>query len=169
MIHIRPAREIDAALLAAIGLRAWATATAMIGVTEPLKENARMAFTDFAQSAWQSITLVETGEAIAGWAARENYDDTISDFWIDPIYQRQGIGTALLADIERQIVERNFPSAQLESHAQNEQAVSFFRKHGYGVSWFSMKYSERLDREVQSIGLQKEFVVMETGGYGFGF
>jgi len=169
VIHIRPARETDAAVLAAIGLRAWAEATAVIGVTEALRENARYAFENFTHASWAAITVAEAGGGIVGWAAREHFDDTISDFWVDPPHQRQGVGAALLVEIERQIVARNFPSAKLESHAQNERAVQFFRKHGYGVSWFSMKYSTRLDRDVQSIGLEKQFVHISDDSYGFDF
>ncbi|MBN7805123.1 GNAT family N-acetyltransferase [Agrobacterium rosae] len=169
MISIRPAREGDAAVLAAIGLRAWANATSALGVTEELRENARAAFENFTHSSRLAITVAEVDGAIAGWAAREHFDETITDFWIDRVYQRQGVGTALLSEIERQIVDRGFPVGMLESHAQNHQAVSFFRKHGYAVSWFSMKYSAKLDRDVQSMGLQKQLVTMETGGYGFGF
>ncbi len=169
MIFIRSAKESDASLLAAIGLRAWANATSTLGVTDELSENARAAFGNFTHSSWRAITVAETDDTIAGWAAREHFDEVITDFWIDPPYQRQGIGTALLVEIERRIVERGFSAARLESHAQNNQAVSFFRKHGYSVSWFSMRYSEKLDRDVQSMGLERQLVDVEIGGYGFGF
>nr|WP_234936064.1 GNAT family N-acetyltransferase [Agrobacterium rubi] len=169
VINIRAAREGESSVLAAIGLRAWANATSAIGVTEALRENARVAFENFTHSSWRAIILAEAGGVVVGWAAREHFDETITDFWVDPVYQRQGVGTALLADIERQIEARGLPLAKLESHAQNDQAVSFFRKHGYSVSWLSMKYSTKLDREVQSVGLQKQLVDMDIGGYGFGF
>ena len=169
MILIRAAKEADAAVLASIGLRAWTNATTAIGVTEALRDNARAAFESFAFSTWQAITLAEVRGVVVGWAAREHFDEMITDFWVDPAYQRQGVGTALLAKLEQQIVERGLPVAELESHAQNDQAVSFFRKHGYSVSWFSMKYSTKLDREVQSVGLQKQLIDMDVTGYGFGF
>ncbi len=156
-------------MLAAIGLRAWADATTVIGVTEELRENARFAFGNFVRSSWNAITVAELDGAVAGWAARENFDDTISDFWVDPAYQRLGVGSRLLSVIERQIVQRGFFAGKLESHAHNDPAISFFRKHGYSVSWLSLKYSQKLDREVQSIGLQKQLVEMESESYGFGF
>lgn len=169
MISIRPARKGDAARLSAIGLQAWAEATSAIGVTDALRTNARYAFQNFTQSAWNAITLAELDGAIAGWAARENFDDTISDFWVAPSFQRRGIGSRLLREIERQIIARGFASARLESHAQNDPAVSFFRKHGYRVSWLSVKYLQKLDQEVQSIGLEKEFVRFDSHTYGFDF
>lgn len=169
MINIRPARQEDAAALSAIGLQAWAEATSAIGVTEELRNNARFAFQNFTQSSWNAITVAELDGTIAGWAARENFDDTISDFWIAPSCQRLGLGGRLLHKIERQIIARGFASAKLESHAQNVPAVSFFRKHGYRVSWLSVKYLQKLDQEVQSIGLEKHFVEIDSSTYGFDF
>ncbi|NTJ42138.1 GNAT family N-acetyltransferase [Agrobacterium larrymoorei] len=163
---IRPAHKEDAASLALIGLRAWERATSVIGITNELRENAHSAFGNFVQSSWLAITVIELNGTVAGWAARENFDDMITDFWIDTPHQRQGIGTALLEDVERQILERGYISSKLESHAENEPAVSFFRKHGYGVSWFSMKYSSKLDRDVQSIGLSKQLLEAEVETYG---
>ena len=169
MLSLRAAREGDAALLAAIGLRSWANAASAIGITDVLRDNARASFENFAHSSWRSVTLAEAGGIVVGWAARENFDETMTDFWVDPIYQRRGVGAALLGRIEQQIVDRGLPVAKLESHAQNEQAVSFFRKHGYRVSWLSMIYSTKLDREVQSVGLQKQLIDMEIDGYGLEF
>lgn len=169
MITIRPANKDDAPLLAIIGLRAWEMATSAIGVTQELRENARVVFGSFVQSSWLSITVAEVDGAVAGWAARENFDDLISDFWVDPSHQRQGVGTLLLEAVEKQIVERGSATANLESHAQNEQAISFFKKHGYNVSWISMKYVSKLDREVQSIGLCKQLFEAESETYGPAF
>ncbi|NTF32051.1 GNAT family N-acetyltransferase [Rhizobium skierniewicense] len=169
MLSIRPAREGDATVLAAIGLRAWANAASAIGITDVLRDNARASFENFSHSSWRCITLAQAADVVVGWAARENFDETITDFWVDPIYQRQGVGAVLLDEVERQIVVRGLPVAKLESHAQNDQAVSFFRKHGYRVSWLSMTYSTKLDREVQSVGLQKQLLDTEIDGYGFGF
>ncbi|MGG2477864.1 GNAT family N-acetyltransferase, partial [Rhizobium sp. BR5] len=43
-----------------------------------------------------------------------------------------------------------FETIRLETHAQNEPAVAFFRHHGYSVRWLSVSYAPKLDREVQS-------------------
>ncbi len=169
LIVIRNAREEEAAVLAEIGLRAWQQATAAIGITTALYENASSAFANFTGSSWLSIIVAETGGVVAGWASRERFDDTISDFWIDPDFQRRGIGSLLLGEIEKQIAEKGFESARLETHAQNEPAVAFFRHHGYSISWLSVSYAPKLDRDVQSVGLHKQFVEIESGTYGPGF
>ncbi|MDS7596854.1 GNAT family N-acetyltransferase [Agrobacterium tumefaciens] len=166
MIVIRNAREEEAASLAEIGLRAWQQATAAIGITTALYDNASVAFANFTRSSWLSITVAEKGGVIAGWAGRERFDDKISDFWIDPDFQRRGVGSRLLAEIESQIIEKGFEAAMLETHAQNEPAVAFFRHHGYSIGWLSVSYAPKLDRDVQSVGLQKQLIEIDTGTYG---
>ncbi|WP_313617864.1 GNAT family N-acetyltransferase [Agrobacterium sp.] len=166
MISIRNAREDEAAELAALGLRAWEMAMAPIGVTKALSDNARSAFENFTLSSWLSITVAEFDGEIVGWAAREHFDDKISDFWIEPEYQRKGVGSALLADVEREIIAQGFTSVRVESHAQNDQAIAFFRKHGYSVNWLTVTYAPKLDRDVQSIGLSKQLVEEPKDTYG---
>ncbi len=169
MIVIRNANEQDAPHLAALGLQAWRVASSALGLTAVLETNAAEAFAGFTQSFWHRILVVERHGMPAGWAARENSDDMISDFWIDPRLHRQGLGGKLLSAVEEQVLAAGFYSIRLESHASNERALSFFRKHGYNVSWLSMKYARKLDREVQTIGLRKELREFDTTTYGPSF
>lgn len=125
LIVIRNALEQEAEALAAIGLRAWRQATAALGITATLYDNAASAFSNFTRSSWLAIRVAESGGSVAGWAAREHFDETISDFWIDPDFQRRRVGSLLLADIERLIVDKGFETIRLETHAQNEPAVAF--------------------------------------------
>ncbi|MGG2477865.1 GNAT family N-acetyltransferase, partial [Rhizobium sp. BR5] len=92
MIVIRNALEREAKVLAAIGIRAWRQATMALGITTPLYDNAASAFSNFTRSSWLAIRVAELGGSVAGWAAREHFDEAISDFWIDPDFQRRGIG-----------------------------------------------------------------------------
>jgi ribosomal-protein-alanine N-acetyltransferase len=169
LIVIRNAYEQEAEVLAAIGLRAWRQATAALGITPTLYDNAASAFSNFTRSSWLAIRVAEFSGAVAGWAAREHFDEAISDFWIDPEFQRRGVGSRLLGDIERLIEEKGFETIRLETHAQNEPAVAFFRHHGYSVRWLSVSYAPKLDREVQSVGLQKQLAEVENGLYGPAF
>ena len=169
MVSIRNAREEEVATLAALGLRAWEMAMAPIGVTKALSENARSAFENFTQSSWLSITVAELDGEIVGWAAREHFDAKISDIRSEPEYQRKGVGAALLGDVEREIIEQGFTSVRVESHAQNDQAIAFFQKHGYSVNWLTVTYAPKLDRDVQSIGLSKQLVEEPKDTYGPGF
>ncbi len=90
MIHIRNAREGETELLSEIGLRAWQRAMALIGESDAMTDGARTAFRTFVDNNWLTITVVEQNGQVAGWAAREGLDETISDFWIDPDLQSSG-------------------------------------------------------------------------------
>lgn len=169
MIVIRNAQEQEAPHLAAIGVRAWRVASSALGLTAILEANAEEAFAGFTQASWHLILVAERHGVAVGWAARENSGDMISDFWVDPRHHGQGIGGALLEAVEQQVLAAGFPSIKLESHADNERALAFFRKHAYGVSWLSMKYARKLDREVQTIGLRKQLKDVELITYGPSF
>jgi len=169
LITIRQARQEDAAILAAIGFRAWEDATLAIQINDEIRDNARSAFANFTLNSWHCITIAAVDGVLAGWAAREGANDMLSDFWIDPLYQKRGVGGTLLDSIEEQVVAAGYPSVKLESHADNEKALSFFRKHGFEVSWLSMKYARKLDRDVQSIGLRKQLKEFEMVTYGPSF
>ncbi|MDO1581874.1 GNAT family N-acetyltransferase [Rhizobium oryzicola] len=169
MLTIRIAREDEAAKLTDIGLRAWEQAMEPIGTRSDLRENALNAFAGFTQNAWLTISVADLNGDVVGWAAREGLDEKITDFWVDPDFLRQGVGSALLADIETQIRDQGFEEARLETHAQNTSAVQFFEKHGYRVSWLSVSYSPKLDQDVQSVGLAKHLVTEEADGYGSEF
>ena len=61
MIVIRNAHEQEAEVLAAIGLRAWRQATAALGITPTLYDNAASAFSNFTRSTWLAIRVAEFG------------------------------------------------------------------------------------------------------------
>ena len=166
MATSRNAREDETETLRDIGLRAWEKAMLNVGEMVGIRDNARMAFDTFTRQAWLTITVIEQGGTLAGWAAREALDELISDFWIDPPFQRQGLGSALLSAIEADIVRQGFDSARIETHARNDEAVSFFEKHGYRIHWLSAAYSPKLDREIQSVGLTKVLVEDKVETYG---
>lgn len=154
MINIRSARQDEAATLAEIGLRAWETALSGIDDSATLRDAAEASFRDFTATHFLTISVVEEGGVVAGWAARERLDETITDFWIDPDRHRHGLGTALLTSLEADIAHQGFDTARLETHARNS-AVSFFERQGYTVHWLTVSYSPKLDRDVETVGLSK--------------
>ena len=139
-----------------------------VGGIGGLQDSARTAFLNFVESSWLTINVVEQQGTVAGWAARERLDELISDFWIDPQFQRRGLGTLLLTEIEAEIVHQGLESARVETHAQNIEAVGFFEKHGYTVNWLSVAYAPKVDRDIQSVGLSKQLVKHQDDSYGPG-
>jgi len=156
MVAIRHARQNEIGLLLEIGLSAWENATTGIGDVAAMLGPAKRAFDDFLTRHWFSLILVENEKRVCGWAAREGLDGIISDLWIDPEAQGRGLGSALLADIERRIAADGLAVASAKTHAQNTAAVAFFQRAGYRVTWLSTAYSQRLDRDAEFIGLAKE-------------
>jgi ribosomal-protein-alanine N-acetyltransferase len=166
MVTIRKAREDDAELLTEIGMRAWRKAMAAVGEASGMASNARDAFAHFAEDGWITITVVEKSGVPVGWAAREDMDETITDFWIDPDFEGQGLGTALLEAVEIDMKAQGWTLARLQTHAMNGDALRFFEKKGYSVNWLTVTYNPKLDRDVQSVGLSKSLSDASTTGYG---
>lgn len=168
MVRIRSAHSNEADLLAEIGIRAWEQAMMTVGDTRSMVENARRAFRNFTRSSLMTILVAEQSGQPVGWAARENLDDKITDFWIDPGHQGRGYSKALLAAVEGDVINRGFELVHLETHARNKQALSFFQHHGYGVHWLSVVYNPKLDRDVEMVGLSKRVIVQQITTYGPG-
>ncbi|MBC2773647.1 GNAT family N-acetyltransferase [Rhizobium sp. AQ_MP] len=166
MVTIRKARQDDAEILTEIGMRAWRKAMASVGEAADMAANAREAFARFAEEGWITITVVEKSGVPVGWAAREDMDETITDFWIDPDFEGQGFGTALLAALEDELKAQGIALARLQTHAMNTDALTFFKKKGYSVNWLTVTYNPKLDRDVQSVGLSKSLSDASATGYG---
>jgi len=169
MIHIRNAHEGETDILTNIGLRAWQKAMAAIGDSDVMMDGARDAFSNFTRDSWLTITVVENHGVACGWAAREKLDENITDFWIDPDELRQGLGSALLAQIEHDVAAQGFEKVALQTHAGNEEAIGFFKAHGYAVHWLSVVYSPALDRDLPTVGLSKSLLPADDGTYGSAF
>ncbi|WP_426239863.1 GNAT family N-acetyltransferase [Pararhizobium sp. DWP1-1-3] len=155
MIIVRLAREHEVPELAMIGLDAWEKAVSGVADAQAMRRVAELSFLSFLRSNWFSVSVVEISGVVAGWAAREDEDGTISDLWIEPSLQRNGLGSSLLADLEHRILADGFEAAIIRTHAQNDKAIGFFRKHGYAISSLSTAYAPKLDRDVESVGMTK--------------
>ena len=167
MITVRNALEEDVPVLIGIGVRAWEQA--IVGVSVQVRrDHARNAFQQFLANRWLRVTVADFDGQPSGWASREKLDDEISDLWVDPPQQRKGLGSALLSAMEAEIAGAGFEAARLQTHARNLAAVGFFQKHGYAVNWLSVDYSQRLDRNIESVGLRRQLVADAPVAYGPG-
>lgn len=155
MDTVRSAHEQDVPLLSAIGFAAWELAVAGLVDSAAMGRVAQLSFLSFIRQNWMFVRVVDSGGTVAGWAARENGDGDISDIWIAPAFQRKGLGTLLLRDIEIGILADGHDTASMKTHAQNAQAIAFFRKHDYAIHWLLTTYSPKLDRNVDSVGMLK--------------
>ncbi|WDZ77895.1 GNAT family N-acetyltransferase [Ensifer adhaerens] len=161
MPFIRHARAGDVDRLTAIGLAAWQSAIAGLADGERMRRVAEASFYRFLSDHWLCVVLIEAEGGIRGWVAREDFDNAISDLWIEPAAQGRGFGALLLGEIEQRIVADGFDIATTKTHARNDQAVTFFRNRGYGVSWLSTAYAPQLDGDVEFIGLSKVLIAQD--------
>lgn len=171
---IRIARANDAAVLAAIGYRAWEDKLSVWthghDDVDAIRNNARIAYETFTRDYWSAIRVAEEEGTVVGWGAREHpgdvpdhRDNAVSDLWIDPDFQGRGIGTALLTALEDEIRALGFATALLETHARNQSAIAFYKARDYRVKWLSTKYSASLDRDLEKVGMEKAFDGMADG------
>jgi [ribosomal protein S18]-alanine N-acetyltransferase len=158
MATIRNARADEADILAAVGFRAWDSTADGWGDAENIRDNAFRAFEMFTKDHWLAIDVAERAGQVLGWAAREKLDNAITDLWVEPIFQRQGIGTELLEHLEQEVLGAGHETIETQVHSENVAAIEFFRKSGFSVSWMTTAWSARLDRDVDTIGLVKRLV-----------
>ncbi|MBL0374818.1 GNAT family N-acetyltransferase [Rhizobium sp. KVB221] len=161
MTIIRAAREDEADELAAIGIRAWESAVVGWINLDLLRANAQRAFVDFTRQRYLAIDVAERAGQVVAWAARERLDNHISDLWVEPNWQGQGLGYALLTRLETEIEAQAYETITIETHAQNIRAIEFLKRCGYAINWMTATWSPKLDREVDTVGLIKHLAVPE--------
>jgi len=59
---------------------------------------------------------------------------------VEETHRRQGVGSALLAEIEKNFAFRGVRTVLLETAIENEAAVAFWKRHGYRVEAVLKRY-----------------------------
>lgn len=118
-----------------------------------------LSFQLFCINAAPSITVAEGEGVLMGWAAREQMSDYISDLWVAPGYQRQGVGRALLYAVEQDIFRAGHDVSVLETHAQNGGAIRFYAREGYTIIWRGIKFSRLLGQRIEKVRMEKQLVI----------
>ena len=70
------------------------------------------------------------GTAMAGYDGHRGWVYYVA---VSPKHRRQGIGTALMKKVERDLAELDCPKLNLQVRANNEEVVAFYKKLGYTV------------------------------------
>ena len=76
------------------------------------------------------IAVVET--AVEGWSNRLR----VTELWVDDVYRRQGIGTALMDTAMRRAKEEKRRAVMLETQSCNEGAIAFYLAYGFSLIGF---------------------------------
>jgi ribosomal protein S18 acetylase RimI-like enzyme len=78
---------------------------------------------------WPNATVATVGVRIVGVAVR--LGGLVDLAWVDSAFRSRGIGSALIADAERQMGNGE---AHVEVWTVNERAVAFYKRLGYAVA-----------------------------------
>lgn len=85
----------------------------------------------------KEVLIAKTDErVIEGYIAfRKKNDDVvwISSLYIDPQFQRQGVGEKLLNEVEKAAQETGCKLVALETHKSADWAINFYKKRGYEI------------------------------------
>lgn len=70
------------------------------------------------------------GSAMAGHDGHRGWAYYVA---VSPRYRRQGIGTALMRNVEERLARLDCPKLNLQVRASNEEVVAFYKRIGYEV------------------------------------
>lgn len=131
LLTIRRAKASDAKSLAKIGHMAWQK-----GIAAHLPGNAQAkigpdVFENFVGKHPNQITLAEDEDGVLGFAATEHGDNNVTDLWVAPNHQGQGIGSQLMRQMEQRARDRGFDTVELEVMTSNTRALSLYKYLGY--------------------------------------
>ena len=86
--------------------------------------------------------VAEEGKAIAGFILAEENPPLGHIITLDVAegFRRRGVGTTLLAEMERHFAFRGVQSVLLETSVENESGIAFWGRHGYRTEAVVKKY-----------------------------
>jgi ribosomal-protein-alanine N-acetyltransferase len=153
---VQPTVEMDWNALGSLAFAAWEQS--QFGEQDAGRcdrEKLFAEFCSFCRDKSETMLVATIGDVCAGWGAREFSDNIISDLWVAPFAQGQGVGAALLAALEEVIANAGYTFVELETSAGNAGAVRFYERHGYIPVWRGMKFSASLNYELEKIRFRK--------------
>jgi ribosomal-protein-alanine N-acetyltransferase len=157
MVVIRRATEADIAAIAAVGSRAWASNVFSFERELPgMRAHVERAFREFAEASFGNVLVAEVEEAVLGWGARDEDNDYISDLWVDPVVQGQGIGSSLLRALKSAIAEAGYTKARISTHARNVGAIRLYQREGFDIVEQGPEWSTSLEREIDKVKMLAE-------------
>lgn len=154
-MQLRQARIADIAQIASVGANAWASHIFEYETEKPdQRHRAELAFLQFAREFNNQILIVESHGRICGWGARDSNENYISDVWVDPVFQGQGVGTQLVDALMAQVVLLGYDTAVIGTHARNLPAINLYQKCGFTIVERFEEWSDSLARVVEKVKMQ---------------
>ncbi len=152
--------EADRNAVGLVGFAAWRSSNAFDNsYLDPLVvERVRKDFVRFAAETTCDVAVAEVAGTLAGWGARAGDPDYISDIWIDPQFQGQGIGRQLVEHFVREMRASSVTIAKIATHAKNVNAIRLYRRCGFKIVWEGETWSEGMQVKLQKVRLERALV-----------
>jgi ribosomal-protein-alanine N-acetyltransferase len=154
-VTIRPARPDESNVLGELGFAAWTTGEISSAAARVDREHVRRHFLAFCTTGWETIRVAEMDGRSVGWGSREHRDNVVTDLWVAPRSQGQGVGKALLDALESDIARAGYKTVELETAAINAGGIRFYERGGYVQVWRKVKFSHGLGQDVEKVRLVK--------------
>jgi GNAT superfamily N-acetyltransferase len=140
-LNIRPAFSSDAEGMASVSMRAWHISLKNIvpdGFLDQFEhEKQKMKYAERADDpSWQLLVAESRGKIAGMIGVRDNdsepqaYEKQIKVMYVDPEFQRRGVGKALLAAVFAQLKEQGVRCVMAWCITANEIACAFYEKSG---------------------------------------
>lgn len=116
--------EVD--VLVVIGFWVWDLLFEGWGDVFDICESVYCFFEIFICNYWFFIDFVEWVGQIVGWGVWEKFDNIIIDFWVDFVFQCQGVGVVLFKYLEEEIVVYGYEMVLMQVYLENFVVFVFF-------------------------------------------
>lgn len=135
-------------------MRAWEIAARDIELSSDSRQTLEAKFLRDLHENADAVLVAEVSGTICGWGARIPHSNYISDLWINPPYQGQGIGGRILDALMAQILLDGFTEAEIGAHADNFPAIGLYEKAGFRVYERGKEWSESFGRDVEKVRMR---------------
>lgn len=94
-----------------------------------------------------NVILARRGGAFLGFAILKYEDDDahLLLMAVNPTYRRRGVASAMLAWLEETVRTGGWANIELEVRSRNEEAISFYRHHGFDEAGLYPGYYEGVE------------------------
>jgi ribosomal-protein-alanine N-acetyltransferase len=154
-VAVRPGVEADYAALADIACAAYESNFEELepgGMeTEGYREKVRAMFTEEIPTYGKGLRVAEIGDRLAGWGARFHGKNYVMDLWVDPHFQGQGAGTAILQALFADMRADGHRTAEIDTHERNAGAIRLYERMGFVIVDRFMRWSKGLKRDIPHV------------------
>ncbi|MGO7868236.1 N-acetyltransferase family protein [Rhizobium leguminosarum] len=156
-LTIRKIAAADHEAVGTVGFAAWAASDAFEDsyLDPDVITRVQHEFAIFPEETKGEIVVAERGGTIVGWGARENQPNYVSDLWVHPDHQGNGVGRALLLHLCELMAAEGLATARLDTHAGNKGAIRLYERCGFTIIWRGREFSKSMGVELQKVHLEK--------------